>query len=101
MRQLDEHACTVTGEGIGPYSSTVGQIGEDGLALLDDPMALPTPRIRDKADPAGIVIQSGIVEPSVVARVLSFHGARQPNEPDAASPGSRLDAVRSKQGQSL
>ena len=76
VRQLDEHARTVTGEGIGPHGSAVGEVGEDGLALLDDPMALSAPCIRDEADPAGIVVPCGVVEP--ISRILSSHGARQP-----------------------
>src|SRR5215831_726265 len=63
VRDLDEDAATVAGDGIGAHRATVLEVLKDIKCILDDVVRGPASEIGDKADPAGIVLALGIEQP--------------------------------------
>jgi hypothetical protein len=60
---LEEHSRAVTGEWVGPYGTTMRQIGERNEALVDDRPALSPFDIGNKPDAAGVMVEPGVIEP--------------------------------------
>ena len=62
MGQLDQHACTIAGLGIGADCAAVFEVLQNLQAVGDDLMALEVVDVGDETDAAGIVLMSGIIE---------------------------------------
>ncbi len=62
MRNLNENACTVTGQRIAAAGSPVDEVEQNIDAVRDDLMRSDTLYVGDQADSAGIVLKLGIIE---------------------------------------
>ncbi len=62
MRDLQQHAATVTGLRVRAHRATMVEVREDRQAMPDDRVALAVLDIRHEADTAGILLVAGIIK---------------------------------------
>ena len=67
VRDLEEDARAVAGARIAPGRAAMGEVAEDLERLLDDRRASACPsRRRDEAEPTGVVLECGIIQPLAI-----------------------------------
>jgi hypothetical protein len=53
---LNEHPRPIACQRVGSDRAAMGEVGENRLALLDDPVTLSSPDVRDEPDPTRVVV---------------------------------------------
>ncbi len=71
VRNLQEDAGPVPGQGIGAHGATMGEVLQDAQALADDGMAALSFDVGDETDAAGIVLVARVVQ-ALATRALEM-----------------------------
>ena len=64
VRDLDQNARTVAGDGVGADRAAVLEVLEDGERILDQLVGLAPFEVGDEADAAGVILATGIEKPA-------------------------------------